>query len=170
MKNIFMLLCAVAVISSCTQQVPEQRYFTSSAEIDMLKAVEQSYVTADWDAYRSFYADTAKIGYNVTQGNELSIEEAIERFKQDHATFSSIEFMTEPAFYEMVVTDEGEKWVNYWGVWVGTLEATGQRFEVPLHITSQFVDGKIVEEYGYWNNAAIAMALMALSPPEEVEE
>jgi ketosteroid isomerase-like protein len=165
MKKIFLLLVTVAIFSACTQQV-EQRYFSSSPEIDLAKAVMQSYLNSDWDTYRSFYADTAKIAFNVTEENAVSVDAVIEQHMLDVQSFSSIETLPKPEFYEMVITDNGEKWVNYWGVWVGTLAANGQRFEVPLHITSRFVDGKIVEEHGFWNNAAIMMATMALNQPE----
>ena len=62
----------------------------------------------------------------------------------------------------MVLDDKGETWVNYWGVWKGTMAANGKTYEIPIHITSQFVNGKIVKSYGYWDNSPIQMDAMAM--------
>jgi hypothetical protein len=51
----------------------------------------------------------------------------------------------------MVIDNEGEKWVNFWGNWEGTLSANNKILSIPVHITSQFVDGKIVEEHAYYD-------------------
>ena len=97
---------------------------------------------------------------NVTKEKGVSIEATIKDFQQDHELFSSISFDADD--FEMVVTDEGETWVNYWGVWKATLKANGEKFEMPLHITQQFIHQKIVLEYGYWNSSAVALALTKL--------
>ncbi len=69
--------------------------------------------------------------------------------------------------YEMVVTDDGEKWVNFWGLWKGTLQANNKTYEIPVHITSQFIGGKIVKEFGYWDNATIMADMQAMQKAEE---
>ncbi|WP_332913834.1 hypothetical protein [Algoriphagus boritolerans] len=76
--------------------------------------------------------------------------------------FSSYSFDRENEAIEMVLDDKGETWVNYWGVWKGTLAATGKTYETPIHLTSQFVDGKIVKSYGYWDNAPLQLDMMAM--------
>lgn len=68
---------------------------------------------------------------------------------------------------EMVIDDEGETWVNYWSVWKGTMTANGKTYETPIHITSQFVNGKIVKAYGYWDNAPLQLDGMALQMASE---
>ena len=61
----------------------------------------------------------------------------------------------------MVVTDKGETWVNFWGLWKGTMKTTNKVYEIPFHLTAQFIDGKIVKEFGYWNNAQVKLDLLA---------
>jgi hypothetical protein len=34
--------------------------------------------------------------------------------------------------------------------------------EIPVHLTAQFIDGKIVREYGYWDNAPIVLAIQEI--------
>jgi ketosteroid isomerase-like protein len=63
----------------------------------------------------------------------------------------------------MVVTDKKETWVNFWGLWKGTLKSSGKVYQVPFHTTARFIEGKIVEEYGYWNNTEIMTDLMKQS-------
>lgn len=166
MKKLFILLVAVGFFAACTP-AGQVRYASSSAEIDVMKSLLKDYVEANWASYKTFYADTAKIRENVLDNQGVTIDVIIDRYKETHEMFSSIQFLTEQDFFEMVVTDEGETWVNYWGVWAATLNATGKRFETPLHVTAQFIDGKIVAEHGYWDNAPIALELYKLSLAQE---
>ena len=81
--------------------------------------------------------------------------------------------MPEESEYEMVVTDKGETWVNFWGLWQGRLKANNQLYEIPVHLTAQFIDGKIVKEFGYWDNSPIILAFQQLKeviPPETIIE
>jgi ketosteroid isomerase-like protein len=53
----------------------------------------------------------------------------------------------------MITTDKGETWINFWGLWRGEMKSSGKTYDIPSHITAQFIDGKIVKEYGYWDNS-----------------
>ncbi len=37
--------------------------------------------------------------------------------------FSDIQYVADEDFLEMVVTDDGESWVNFWGLWSAVLKA-----------------------------------------------
>jgi len=161
MKKIIYLFFAVVLFSACNTNQP-LRYFSASPEIEATKSILKAYIDADWDAMKQLYADTAKVLNNVPEGKGVSIDAAINEYKQDHELFSSMSYVAEEDFFEMVITDSGETWVNYWGLWKGTLKATGEEFEIPLHITLRFIDKKIVLEHGYWNNSDIALALAKL--------
>lgn len=137
----------------------ETRYTQQSPEIDISKAIIGNYVAGEWDEYASHYADGATIFFNTTEDNPSSIQEIIAGQKLTIEPLSSYSFDREKDEYEMVVTDEGETWVNFWGLWKGTIAATGESFDMPIHLTSQFVDGKIVKVHGYWNPTALSMAL-----------
>ncbi len=161
MKKVIYLLFAVVLFTACNTNQPV-RYFSASPEIEAAKSILKAYVDADWVAMKSHYADTAKILNNVTKAKGISTSAAIEDYRQEHELFSSISYVAEEDFFEMVLTDEGETWVNFWGLWVGTLRSTGEKFEIPIHITFRFMDQKVVLEHGYWNNAAVEMALSKL--------
>lgn len=164
MKKFIYFLFAFAFFSSCAPGKPD-RYFSASPEIEVTKLTLKYYLDANWDAMKVLYADTAKVLNNVPEAKGVSIDAAITEFQQEHELFASISYAKEEDFFEMVVTDEGETWVNYWGLWKGTLKATGETFEIPLHITQRFIDQKIVAEHGYWNNSAIVIALSKLETP-----
>lgn len=164
MKRVLFLFFAVALFAACNPKQP-QRYFSASPEIEITKSTLKYYVNGDWGALKSLFADTAKVMNNVPDGKAISVDAAIMDYKQDHELFTSISYLAEEDFFEMVVTDEGETWVNYWGLWKGTLKATGEEFEIPLHITQRFINQKIVREHGYWNSSAIALALAKTETP-----
>jgi len=161
MKKVIYLLFAVVLFTACTSNQPV-RYFSASPEIEITKATLKHYLDGNWEAMKLLYADTAKLMNNVPEGKGVSIDAAIKDYLLDHELFSSISYLAEEDFFEMVKTDDGEIWVNYWGLWKGTLKATGEAFEIPLHITQRFENQKIVREHGYWNSSAVALALSRL--------
>jgi uncharacterized protein len=164
MKKILYLLFVVVLLAACNTKQPV-RYFSASPEIEITKLTLKHYLDGNWEAIKLLYADTAKVLNNVPEGKGVAIDVAIKDYQQDHELFNSISYLAEEDFFEMVVTDEGETWVNYWGLWKGTLKATGEEFQIPLHITQQFINQKIVSEHGYWNSSAIALALAKLESP-----
>ncbi len=161
MKRIILLIVTVALITAC-KNVTNERYTQNSLEIETYKNVIKDYEMANWESYKSHYADTAKIFFNVTEKNPKSLLESIEQAKSNTAVFSSYGFVTEENEYEMVLTDDGNTWVNFWGIWQGRLTDTNQLLEIPVHTTAQFVDGKIVKEHGYWDNSVLILAIQKI--------
>lgn len=140
---------------SCEKQ--ETRYTQQSSEIDTYKKMVEDYKNLNWEGIITHYADTAKIANNVTKENAISVSEAIKIQQSDAEMFT---WVIEDEEYEMVVTDENETWVNFWAVWKGTMKSTKKLYVLPIHNTAQFINGKIVEEFGYWNNSEIVSDLL----------
>lgn len=159
MKLFILINVIAALLVSCDDK---PRYTQQSAEIDTIKSIISNYVDGDWDAYQSNYAEGAQIFFNTTEANPATIQETIAQQKMELGGMSSYIIDREGEAVEMVVDDKGETWVNYWSVWKGTMTANGKTYETPIHITSQFVDGKIVKAFGYWDNAPLQLDGMAL--------
>ena len=149
MKKLFLLGFAIILFTACKQEV---RYTQNSPEIDTYKKVMEDYRTQNWEDYPKHYADTAKIANNVTKDKAQTVAKAIEKSKADAKLFT---WTVEDTDYEMVVTDKGETWVNYWGIWKGTSKSTNKIYTIPFHNTARFINGKIVQEDGYWDNSEI---------------
>ncbi|WP_246085356.1 nuclear transport factor 2 family protein [Paucihalobacter ruber] len=148
MQKLILLALTVVLFTACNQNV---RYTQQSPEIDTYKKVIKAYQNLDWDAFATHYADTAKIFNNATKDKGLTLTELIASNQQDASLFSTWNYVDSESDYEMVVTDKGETWVNFWGLWQGKLKADGKTYDIPAHMTIQFVGGKIVKEYGYWD-------------------
>lgn len=159
MKNIMLVLLLITTIAACKNEV---RYTQNSPEIETYKQAVKDYEMGNWESYVTHYADTAKIAYNTTEKNALTLAQSIALNKEGIATLSSYNYVPEESEYEMVVTDKGETWVNFWGLWQGRLKANNQLYEIPVHLTAQFIDGKIVKEFGYWDNSSLILALKEL--------
>ncbi len=161
----------ILAISAC--EMGQKRYTQTSAEIDSYKQAIADYESGDWEGYQSHFADTAVIFHN-TVNDSVSPAQAAEGMKESLTQFSSYEFVDDEGDMEMVITDKEQTWVNFWGTWKGTLSANGKELTIPVHTTAQFVDGKIVKEYGYWDTAPIMEAMMeieaAAAAAEEGEE
>ncbi len=165
MKKLILLGLTLLLFTACNQK--DTRYTQQSPEIDTFRNVIESYEKQDWGAMETHYADTAKIMNNVMEKNSQTFAQLIAQNKEDAALFSSWDFVDGESEYEMVVTDEGETWVNFWGLWQGTLKENNQLYEIPTHITARFVDGKIVRENGYWDISKIVTDIQNLQNAEK---
>ena len=165
MKSLFYALCAVFIFTAC-QQAPSQ-YTENSPEIDQAKAQIKAYLDGDWDAWASIYSDTAMIRHNTV---EPTTPAAISKtFQESIAGLSSYSFDDEFDF-EFVTTDDGEQWVSWWGVWKGTMKGADKEMVIPVHVSQKYVNGKVVSEWGYWDNAPMALAAMEMQMAKEAEE
>lgn len=165
-----LIVFIIATITACKNEV---RYTQNSPEIETYKKVITAYEMGNWESMVIHYSDTAKILNNVTKKNAQTVAQLVAQNKQDAAIFSSWKYVREESEYEMVVTDKQETWVNFWGLWQGRLTLNNQLYEIPVHITARFIDGKIVREVGYWDISAIALDLQQLkedTPPEAIME
>lgn len=147
MKKLVLLTLAVVLFTSCK----DKRYSQQSPEIDTYKKVIKAYENQDWENFATHYADTVKIYNNATKDKGQTLTELIENNKQDASMFSSWGYVEKDSEYEMVTTDKGETWINFWGLWQGKMKANGKTYDIPTHITARFIDGKIVAEHGYWD-------------------
>lgn len=154
MKKLFLLAVTLIMFTACQQ---EQRYFSESPEIDSFKASISEYGSGNWEAWHSHFSDTAKVYVNSLKS--ITATDLENAQKEMLSNFSSYGFQDKGSFIEMVLDSEDETWVYYWANWHGTLKANGQEIDVPVHIASQYVDGKIVELHDYYDSAPITVAL-----------
>jgi hypothetical protein len=166
MKKLFVLGLAIVLFTSCQEK--KQRFFDTSAEIDVTKALLKDYHAGDWKSWAGHYADTAKIYHNTIKG--ATAEETIASLKQILDNTSAYKFDDKSLWYEMVIDKDGETWVNFWGNWKGKLAANGKELIIPVNLTLQFVNGKIVEEYGYYNISEFVLSLQEIEAAKIVEE
>ncbi len=157
MKKLSILILAAILFTAC-QQGPT-RYTQNSPEIDTVKKLIANYNSKAYDT--SMYADTSKTLYN-TKDNPMSPAETIAYHQETDKTYKSRSFLDKDQEYEMVLTDDGNTWVNCWLYWQGTLAANNQKYSIPIHLTYQFIDGKIVEEVGHWDPSALVLAMQEI--------
>lgn len=166
MKKLFLIGLALLVFNACQNQ--PQRYFEESAEIETTKAGIKAYETQDWDTWKANFADTAKIYHNTNKG--ATPAEMMTGMKQMLSNFESYGFGDKGAEYEMIIDKDGDTWVNYWNTWKGKANVTGKELTIPVHLTIQFVDGKIVKEYAYYDTAGIGATIAEIEAAKMAEE
>ena len=147
---------ALILLIACNQE--QKRYTQQSPEIDTVKKIVANYNARTYDI--SMYADTSKTYYN-SKDKFMTAAETIEYHKGNDLNYSSRGFLPEDQEFEMVTTDEGEVWVNSWLDWQATMAESGTVIDMPIHLTFQFIDGKIVKEIGLYDRTAIVLALQA---------
>ena len=132
MKKYLWTLFAIVLLTgtSCQNKQSPKQYFEQSPEIDIAKKSVDAYLKQDWVTYKSLYSDTARIWYNeywVTNPG-LSIGEVIESMKEPLA--SLVYYSYEGETWEMIVNNNGDKWVHFWGNWIGKLTADGEEVKI----------------------------------------
>ncbi|WP_373059291.1 nuclear transport factor 2 family protein [Zunongwangia sp. H14] len=162
MKKLITLFLIMAFIScnnnkKVDEEKEEQRYTQQSPEIEVMKSAIKDYEDGNWESFASHYAEDAAIYTNSE--DSVSVSEIISARRDALKPFDTYRIRTSPDEYEMVVTDKGETWVNFWGVWEARITGTSNTVNMPLHITQKYENGKIVKEYGYYDSGRISSAL-----------
>ena len=156
MKKLSFIFVACLLFIGCNSK-PE-RYTTTAPEIETVKSGIEAYLNADWENWVTQYADTARIFHNDWD-KYRDVETVVEGHKSMLSYFESYGFEDGRTFYEMVIDDEGKKWVYFWGIWRGKVKETGRELAIPVHLAKQFKEGKNVEEYGFWNLSEMLEAI-----------
>jgi hypothetical protein len=154
MKKVIFFLTVVCFIA-CQQ--PEKQYFESSPEIDNVKKSIQAFLNQDWAAFRSIYADSAKVAANTSdEGKYLNNDQHIEEEKALFLNFTDMKI--EDAVYSMIITDKGEKWVLLWFDFSAKTKG-GVEVNVTGHEKFLFVDGKVVFQKNFYDNLPIYLSM-----------
>lgn len=156
----------MALFMACKETAP--RYASASPEIDMVKALVSDYEEGNWESWKTHYADTVKIHHNSTEA--ITADALQQQLNSTIDIMSDYGFQKEGQFYEMVIDDEGEKWVNFWANWEGTIAETGQKLVIPVHLTVQIAGGKIVEEHGYYDTSPLVAIMNELAAAKKAAE
>lgn len=155
MRKLIWIGVVLLLIVAC-QQGPD-RWTNQSPEIDAVKSLISDYNAGNWDAWKGHYADTAKLYHNSTEPADIA--QTLEGLQGYLEPISEYGFSDKDVFYEMIIDDKNEKWVNFWGTWEGKVGALDRDLKIPVHLTAQFMDGKIVEEHAYYNLVDYMMAV-----------
>ena len=153
MRKFLFLASLVFLLISC-QNNQQKRFKTASAEIDLLKKGLSDYENANWVEWSKQYADSAKIFQN-TWLEGASPDEVKVRHEELISNLSSYSFDKKDITMEQIIDDKGRTWVNFWGIWKRTLKANSKEIFIPVHLTIQFKNGKVIEEFGFWDTAKL---------------
>jgi hypothetical protein len=169
MKRYLILFSAFVLIGmySCQTKQSSKQYFEASPEIDVVNKVTEAFLNQDWETYRTYYSDTAKIWENTWYLTDqyMSIDKSIEGMRALTSSFIYQSF--EETTLEMIITNKGEKWVYFWGNWTGKFTDDGEEIVIPIHHAMLFVDGKIVSELNFFDSHPIYLAQMALEKEDK---
>lgn len=165
MKRLIVIICALAVVTACQQK--ETRYTQQSPEIDTVKQLIAEYNAKDYKM--AAMADTCKTYFN-NKKEAMDNKQLMAYHTGNDANYSNRSFLAEDQEYEMVVTDDGQTWVNCWLDWQGTIAKTGKVVDIPVHLTYRFVDGKIVRQLGFWDPTEVVLEMQAIEQMESTNK
>ena len=167
MKKTLLLGLMVILFVACQETKPE-RYTIDSPEINVTKALIKDYEDGNWESWITHYADTAEVHHNTVES--ISPAELRDGFKENLANVEDYGFSEEDTFIEMVLDSKDETWVYCWANWKGMYKGSDKELVIPVHLALRFVDGKIVTEYAYYDNAPQFALMAEMAMAKEAEE
>jgi hypothetical protein len=143
---------------SCQQEKTTKQYFEESPEIEVCKKVFDAYLKGDLEAYRSCYADTARLWHNqyYLEHPGKTIDEQIKMLESAIPRMAYYDY--EGEIWEMIVQNTGVNWVHFWGKFVGKYFADDEEIELFVHFAFNVIDDKIVYETGIWDSLPFYLA------------
>lgn len=158
------LICFILL--GCESNAPQEQTSTPDAnpgfavfegpEIDMLKKSVQAYVKGDFETFKSFFSDTARVAINVWPlGNSgdygdktISVDSLISSFKYRSDNVYSDVKVGDDSIYEVIGEDYTDKsqlmhghiWMN----WSGKMKESGQIMERPVFVALGIQNNKFV--------------------------
>lgn len=169
MRKLFLFCFAVILFTACKEK--HERFTTTSTNIDEVKALINDYETGNWESWATHYVDTAKIYHNTWEKSSTPAETQ-KSLKTVLANTSSYGFdhNEDNMVLEQVIDNDGKTWVNFWSNWHGTLSGNGQEIKIPVHLSLQMENGKIVREYGFYDVSNFVLALQAIEAAKAASE
>lgn len=147
MKKLVCIIFALILFNACEKK-EQQRYFTDSPEIESSKKLVSYFANHNYAGIQEIYSDSVKIYDNSI--DPISLSKMISDIKENEPYIESMT-VKDSAEYEMVITKDGETWVNCWYTVVGKFKGLDKDIYIPCHSTFQYKDGKVVKEYSYYN-------------------
>jgi hypothetical protein len=123
-------------------------------EIDLMKKLLSSVEKADWDAARACFSDSAVIFYNQwapdTAQKGIPVGDVLANEKADRVNWENISY-GDP-IYEVVTVPTGEKYGHIWARYTAKNKKTGKAVDVPLFVSYQIKDGKLLWEWAIYDS------------------
>lgn len=150
----------VLLFAAC-QQAPKATVVTEGPAVENLTKVLNAWVDGDWATYRAAFADTATIVFNTQEFDPDSLV----RWQQvRRASYDKVAYSTDAM--ESITYENGEVWTHFWGKLTLTIKGTGRVVDVPIHLADNVVNGKSVQQFGYYDALNITNAVReAISAP-----
>ncbi len=164
MKNLPIGVLLLVFFAACQPPAQQARYTTDSPEITQAKATMDAYFAGDWETMRAAFADTAKIYHNSI--DHVGPDDNIKNAQEGVSNVSSYE-LGDDSYWEMIIEDDGDKWVYFWGEWKAVHAKTGNTMSVPFHLAWWYEDGLVVEEHGFWDGSAFILEEQAAAAAAE---
>jgi hypothetical protein len=140
------VLVLFLMIKSCNQS--EKRLARSSTEIDSVKELIQNFQNRDWNQWSTHYKSGAKV-YHNNWNTAATVTETRESLSKLFSKEEKFQFK-KPLIFENARDDAGNiTGVHFWGV------ISNGDSDLPMHLSFHFKNGKISEEYGFFNPATL---------------
>lgn len=144
MKKLVYVFLAAIILIACR----EKQYLRSSPEIDVVKKANEVYFKGDWQTFHSLFSENARIWLNAPRQKKTVLTPAqfTDTLKAGVSGFEEFKVGQNPEYedplYEMIIDDEGGKWVHCWLTWIGKTKQ-GKEVVTTVHLSSQIKDNKI---------------------------
>jgi ketosteroid isomerase-like protein len=169
---------ATVLVGACTTPPPcppavehyQHPVFSIPAETDANIALAESYlmavISADADAIRASVAPGFYSNNTFVPADSSDVEEVIANWMRIDSTRTDQKIIKDYA--QSIEVAEGNdyhgQWVQYWGKYSATDNATGKPFQVKFIFDCNVKDGKLVKSY-MWFDRLSSFHQLGIAPP-----
>ncbi len=168
MKKSFLLMYAMVIIFTIACQPSAHQteavesthssFTTSGEDIELLKRFINSFVSGDWETYRSCLADSVYYGHNIWLNDDLAktpsdiIVENHRLAREERWDGMSV---NPDAIYEVVTDDNGNKFGHVWCQLSTLSRTTGNDISITLFGSYWIKDNKIHSEWALYDRSTL---------------
>jgi len=174
MKKYFIIFISIFLVG-CTSTGVGVTF--DDEKSNLIRSHFQNYLANDMDGLKSLWSSDLKVYPNSTEA--VTLDELVGMLEAQHATFSPITMtfgdgdseanaFIETTNYPDTSVSEASTWTQSWFTWNATSKLTGETISTPGHISFKWGDdGKISEEYHFYDTTAMVAAIEAAAAAQE---
>tara|TARA_B110001454_G_C12638721_1_gene400254 strand:+ start:59 stop:1000 length:942 start_codon:yes stop_codon:yes gene_type:complete len=154
MRN-FILLTSLSIISSCEQ--PFAKIKVTDEKSKIIEKIFQEVSAENTDYIEEAFSDEMKmVNPKKVEFDKTSFISGIKDMYDlfDNITFESSDGNADGSEIETNYYSNGKVWTSIWNNFSATGKYTGQQINIPFHISYQWEENKIIEEFQFYDMTA----------------
>lgn len=155
MKKSILFLSILFVFNACQNPAPSSSVSYEGEQIEALKGLIAAFTAGDFDAYRAFFTDDAKITHNVWYQQEdasISIDEMVKvHMANRENVFASIS--VNDGIYEIITQENGNQFGHVWIEFTVKGYGSDEAVKIPVNLSFHMKGTQVDSEWAFYDTS-----------------